>query len=166
MPKCPSIFCNHINPDKANYCGMCAMDLNFPKEEVENRDNLYELFKEVFKEFRKDIEFTRPMMNYMIEKYGGTIAMLMFKAGKDISKEKEEKHVCPKEGLYSIFMKRLKELKSNSSNIIRFPLVFEKLCTSFQITKKQCWDILFMFRDFGLIEIINGQGIKIKQREL
>jgi len=67
----------------------------------------------------------------------------------------------PKSGLYSIFLDRLKELKPNSSGTIRFPVVFEKLCASFQITKKQCWDILFMFRDFGLIEIIKGQGIKV-----
>ncbi len=161
MPNCPSKFCNHINPEGANYCGMCATDLSLPKEEIENRDTLYELFREVFKEYRKDIEFDRPMINYMIEKYGGTIAMFMFKVGRSLGNEKEEKLKYPKKGLYSMFLKRLKELKPDSSDIIRFPKVFEKLCTSFQMTKKQCWEILFMFRDFGLIEIVRGQGVKI-----
>ena len=161
MPKCPSKFCDHINPENANYCGMCSTDLSLPKEEVENRDNLYELFSKVFKEYKKDMEFSRPMINYMIEKYGGTIAMFMFKVGRSLGDEKEEKIELPKEGLYSIFMERLKVLKPETSGIIRFPVVFEKLCTSFQMTKKQCWEILFMFRDFGLIKIIKGQGVKI-----
>jgi hypothetical protein len=74
----------------------------------------------------------------------------------------EEKEIqLPKRGLYSVFLDRLKELKPNNSGIIRFPEIFEKLCSSFQITKKQCWDVLFMFRDFGLIEIVKGQGIKV-----
>lgn len=83
------------------------------------------------------------------------------KEDKSECKTKEEKVEYPKNGLYSVFLDRMKELKPNSSGIIRFPVVFEKLCASFQITKKQCWDILFMFRDFGLIEIVKGQGIKI-----
>ena len=57
MPKYPSKFCDHINPEGANYCGMCATDLSLPKKEVENRDTLYELFSKVFKEYRKDAEF-------------------------------------------------------------------------------------------------------------
>jgi len=103
------------------------------------------------------------MFDYMIEKHGATIAIFMFKIGNDFDGKKveEEKVEFPKKGLYSLFLDRMKELKPNSSGVIRFPVVFEKLCASFQITKKQCWDILFMFRDFELIEIVKGQGIKI-----
>ena len=161
MPKCPSKFCDHINPNGANYCGMCATDLNLSEKEIENRDTLYELFREVFKKVGKYEDFDRAAMNYLIEKHGATIAMFMLEIGKSYEKEKDEKIEYPKKGLYSIFLKRLKELKPDKSGIIRFPKVFEKLCSSFQITKKQCWDILFMFRDFGLIEIVRGQGVRI-----
>jgi len=162
MPKCPSKFCDCINSEDANYCGMCGADLNLPEKEIKNRDTLYEVFKETFKLVDKDFDFSRADMNYFIERYGATVAILLLNVGKDIGKENEEKIEYPKRGLYSLFLDRMKELKSNSSGIIRFPEVFEKLCTSFQITKKQCWEILFMFRDFGFIEIIKGQGIKIK----
>ncbi len=161
MPQCPSKFCNHINSEGANYCGMCATDLSLPKEEIENRDTLYELFKEVFKELGKFEDFSRADMNYLIGRHGATIAMFMLKVGKSYDKETEDRFDYPQKGLYSIFLKRLKDLKPDKSGIIRFPKVFEKLCTSFQITKKQCWEILFMFRDFGLIEIVKGQGVKI-----
>jgi len=83
--------------------------------------------------------------------------------GKNLNSKGRKQYMTEysKNGLYSLFLDRLNELKPNSSGIIRFPIVFEKLCASFQITKKQCWDILFMFRDFGLIEIVKGQGVKI-----
>jgi len=168
MPKCPSKFCDNINPEGANYCGKCAMDLRLSEEEVRNRDKLYEVFSELFKMYneknKEKMEFNRSMFDYMIEKHGATIAVFMFNMEDDLNKgkkAKEEKIEFPKRGLYSLFLDRMKELKPNSSGIIRFPEVFEKLCSSFQITKKQCWDILFMFRDFGLVEIIKGQGIKI-----
>jgi len=168
MPKCPSKFCDSMNPEDANYCGKCAMDLRLSEEEVRNRDNLYEVFNELFRMYneknKEKIEFSRSMFDYMIEKHGATIAIFMFNIGEDFNKDKkveEKKSELPKGGLYSLFLDRMKELKPNSSGIIRFPVVFEKLCASFQITKKQCWDILFMFRDFGLIEIVKGQGIKI-----
>lgn len=169
MPKCPSKFCDNIVQEGANYCGKCSTDLHLPKEEIENRDKLYEVFNELFRMYneknKEKIEFSRSMFDYMIEKHGATIAIFMFKIGNDFNDDKkieEKKSEFPKEGLYSLFLDRLKELKPNSSGIIRFPEVFEKLCTSFQITKKQCWDTLFMFRDFGLIEIVKGQGVIIK----
>ena len=168
MPKCPYKFCDFVNEEGTNYCGKCATDLHLSKEEIENRDKLYEVFSKLFKmyneKYKEKMKFNRSMFDYMIEKRGATIAVFMFNIGNDFNngkKAKEEKIEFPKRGLYSLFLDRLKELKSNSSGIIRFPVVFEKLCASFQITKKQCWDIIFMFRDFGLIEIIKGQGIKI-----
>lgn len=66
-------------------------------------------------------------------------------------------------GLYSLALNRLKELdKSYKSGIIRFPKVFEKLCATFFITKEQAWELLFIFNEFGFIEIVPFQGIKIK----
>ena len=65
-------------------------------------------------------------------------------------------------GLYRIALERLKELeKPLGSKIIRFPEVFNKLCSTFSITKEESWEILFMFRDLGFIEIVPYQGIRI-----
>jgi len=65
-------------------------------------------------------------------------------------------------GLYRTALERLKELdKPLGTKIIRFPKVFGKLCSTFSITKQECWELLFMFRDLGFIEIIPYQGIKI-----
>jgi len=69
------------------------------------------------------------------------------------------------EGLYSLVLKRLKEIDAPRSGVIRFPYVFEKLCRNFSITKKQCWDILLMLRDFDFIEIIPGHGIKLIDKD-
>jgi len=66
-------------------------------------------------------------------------------------------------GLYTIALKRLMELKPNpKSGIIRFPKVFEKLCSTFSITKQECWEILLTFRDIRIIEIVPNQGIKLR----
>lgn len=69
-----------------------------------------------------------------------------------------------KTGLYGIFFKRLEELNGSSHpGIIRFPVVFKKLCRNFSITKKECWGLLFTLRDFEMIEIVPFQGIRIKE---
>ncbi len=66
-------------------------------------------------------------------------------------------------GLYTIALERLRKLEASpKSGIIRFPNVFEKLCSPFSITKEQAWEILFILRDFGFIEIVPYQGIKLK----
>lgn len=68
-----------------------------------------------------------------------------------------------REGLYSILIRRLKELKvSTKKEIIPFSDVFGKLCRNFSISKKECWDILFLLRDVEIIEIVPFHGIKIK----
>ncbi len=67
-----------------------------------------------------------------------------------------------KRGLYSILFKRLKEVQfSVKKEIIPFTDVFAKICRTFSITKKECWDILFLTRDMGAIEIVPFHGIKI-----
>jgi hypothetical protein len=68
------------------------------------------------------------------------------------------------QGLYFIFMKRLKEIKTNS-NFISFPDVFEKLCRNFSIKKEECWKILRYLKNIGAIEITFSHGITIKDFE-
>ena len=68
-------------------------------------------------------------------------------------------------GLYSLFLKRLCEIKTKNE-IIPFPLVFQKICANFSISKEECWEILFLFRDIGFIEIHTGHGIKILKKEM
>lgn len=67
-------------------------------------------------------------------------------------------------GLYSLFLDRLKQVGSKNSRtgIIAFPDLFEKLCRNFSISKKECWELLFLLREFGLIEIVAGHGVRIK----
>jgi len=65
-------------------------------------------------------------------------------------------------GLYSICLNRLEELQeSYNQGVIPFSEVFQKICSNFSITKLQCWDILFLIRDAGFIDIVKFRGIKI-----
>lgn len=68
-------------------------------------------------------------------------------------------------GLYSLFLKRLCEIKTKKK-IIPFSDVFEKICRSFSMTKEECWEVLFLLRDTGFIEINRGHGIKIIKKEM
>jgi len=62
-------------------------------------------------------------------------------------------------GLYAIALERLEEIHTSKSGIISFPQVFEKLAVSFSIPKHHVWEMLFVFRDVGLIRIVRGHGI-------
>ncbi|MBS3071163.1 hypothetical protein J4407_02585 [Candidatus Pacearchaeota archaeon] len=64
-------------------------------------------------------------------------------------------------GLYSLALIRIKECEKVKGEIIRFPILFEKLCRSFSIKKKEAWELLFILSDFGFIEIVRFHGIKI-----
>ncbi len=66
--------------------------------------------------------------------------------------------------LYRLALERIDSCKESNRKIIPFPKIFLKLCGSFAITKKESWEILFILRDFGLIEIIPHHGVKIKER--
>ena len=69
-------------------------------------------------------------------------------------------------GLYSILLRRLDEIsKTSNSEIIPLPVVFEKICRNFSIKKEECWEILFLLRDLGVIDIIPYHGIKINFRK-
>lgn len=65
-------------------------------------------------------------------------------------------------GLYGILFQRLEELrKQYHREIIAFPHLFEKICRNFSINKKQAWEILFLLKEFQLIEIVRGHGVRI-----
>lgn len=65
-------------------------------------------------------------------------------------------------GLYGILFQRLEGLRQQyPKEIISFPHLFEKLCRNFSISKKQCWELLFLLREFELIEIVTGHGVRI-----
>ena len=59
-----------------------------------------------------------------------------------------------------VVIERLKTLNTKNG-IIRFPLVFYKLCSSLQITKESAWLILMDLENEGLIEIVRNNGIKL-----
>lgn len=63
-------------------------------------------------------------------------------------------------GLYGLAMQRLKECNGDKE-VIKFPDVFSKLCRGFSISKDKCWELLFLFRDAGFIEIVCGHGIRV-----
>ena len=65
------------------------------------------------------------------------------------------------QGLYGLAFERLRACRNNNG-IIRFPDVFSKLCTGFSIKKEDCWELLFFFKDMGMIEIICGHGVRVK----
>ena len=66
-------------------------------------------------------------------------------------------------GLYGLFLERLAQAKTScKKEIIPFPVVFEKLCLNFSITKPKCWEVLFLLRDTGFIQIVAGHGVKLK----
>ncbi len=44
-----------------------------------------------------------------------------------------------------------------------FPVVFERLGTLFHLKKDECWELLFIYREFGFIEIVKGHGIRMKK---
>jgi hypothetical protein len=65
------------------------------------------------------------------------------------------------QGFYQLAIQRIKECRSNNG-IIKFPELFGKLCTGFSIKKEECWELLFLFRDLGFIEIICGHGVRVR----
>jgi len=77
-------------------------------------------------------------------------------------------HLAVSSGLYRMVIQRIEKLEKFSdskSKIIRFPVIFRKLCTSLQIRKETCWELLFLFSDLGIVEIIPYQGIRLKKRK-
>ena len=67
--------------------------------------------------------------------------------------------------LEDLVFRRLQELHQPMfpDQIIRFPLVFSKICPILCLTKDQAWLILKKLEKFGIIEIVPYQGIKIRK---
>jgi hypothetical protein len=71
-----------------------------------------------------------------------------------------------KSGLYTLTLRRISKMETAPNRIIRFPKIFESLCRSFQISKGECWELLFLLREFGFIDVIQFQGVKINKKML
>lgn len=65
-------------------------------------------------------------------------------------------------GLYGLALKRIKDCERVKGEIIPFPKIFERLCCCFSIKKQEAFEILFIMRDFDLIEIKKFHGVIIK----
>lgn len=65
-------------------------------------------------------------------------------------------------GLYSLAFERIKQCEKIKGEVIRFPKIFEKLCRSYSIKKHEAWELIYLFKEFDLIEIKPYHGIKIK----
>jgi hypothetical protein len=94
------------------------------------------------------------------------------KQDSDVKKEAENSNNLTlnfRGGVYGIVFRRIVELEKNAnlkSGIIRFPILFTKLCTSLQITKKEAWELIFLFSDLGVLEVIPYQGVRLKKSSL
>jgi len=67
----------------------------------------------------------------------------------------------PDQGLYFIFLERIAACKKPGKEIIRFPDIMSKLGASFSLPKKKIFELLYIFKDLGLIDIICGHGVKV-----
>jgi len=70
--------------------------------------------------------------------------------------------------MHTLLIKRLTELEKEAnlkSGIIRFPVVFEKICRNFSVNKKDAWEILFHLSELKVIRIVPYQGIVIKNQK-
>jgi hypothetical protein len=63
----------------------------------------------------------------------------------------------------NLVLKRIRDLGQPifPNQIIRFPMVFSKICPIYCLTKGQAWTILKRLEQHGLIEVVPYQGIKI-----
>ncbi len=67
-------------------------------------------------------------------------------------------------GLYSVLFRRLNEIKNKyHEDIISFPHLFGKLCRNFSISKQECWELMFLLKEFELIEIVKGHGVRVRK---
>jgi len=89
---------------------------------------------------------------------------------KENKKRRKDKFVFSEDDELSIehlVLNRLKKLYQPllPDQIIRFPLVFSKICAILCLTKGQAWSILKRLEKAGCIEIVPYQGIRIKQTQ-
>lgn len=67
----------------------------------------------------------------------------------------------PKDSLYIILLERIASCKKPGEDLIKFPIIFSKVASSFSIPKEKVWNILYFLHDLNLIKIVFGHGIKI-----
>jgi hypothetical protein len=65
-------------------------------------------------------------------------------------------------GLYSLALLRIKECEQLRGEVISFSKIFESLCRQFSIKKSDAWELLFILRDFGFIDIVKFHGVIFK----
>ena len=167
--KCPSHFCNHENPDGANYCEECGLDLKMSEQQILAWDGLYASFMTMQKEFNdkglKKMNMSLKEFRSMVERHPEVAFTIGVSVALDKSKKVPEvdmKEVSfPKSGLYSIFLKRLKKLEKHPNKLIKFPVIFQTVCSNFKMTKDEAWDVLFMLNEFGLIELVPFNGVRL-----
>lgn len=84
-----------------------------------------------------------------------------------ISNKNQKKRLSKQEdlSLEDLVFRRLQELHQPMfpDQIIRFPLVFSKICPILCLTKDEAWQVLKKLDESGNIEIVPYQGIRIKQ---
>lgn len=175
--KCSSKFCNHDNPEDANYCGACGLNLKMDKEYVLFWDGLYAGFLSIkernlkgFKPPKDAIEMNLREFRLMMERHPEFAYIIGLQEGLNSKNNKLDQNDTkdledvefPKSGLYSIFLKRLKKIEIRPNKIIKFPEIFQTVCCNFKMTKEECWDVLFMLNEFGLIQIVPFNGIRLK----
>jgi hypothetical protein len=68
-------------------------------------------------------------------------------------------------GLYNLALNRLLKTQ-RGRKIVPFPEVFQELCRSFSIKKDEAWELLFILRDFGFVELVRGHGIRINKQQI
>ena len=147
------------NPENAIHCNECGIKLDLPKMEIKARDLLFDIFSKFSDKFEPEFKLTRELIDVMVERNGATMLFVFIQSMK-MEDDVQQPEKFPK-GLYSIFIDRLKKLETRKGRIIRFPKVFECICTNFKMTKEECWDILFMLNEFKIIELIPYHGIKL-----
>jgi hypothetical protein len=62
-------------------------------------------------------------------------------------------------GLYCLALRRIEECEKIKGEMISFPIVFQSLCRSFSIKKREAWEILFILREFGAIKFVPTRGV-------
>lgn len=166
--KCPSRFCGFENEDKANFCGKCDLDLKIDSRIVLVWDGLYASFLDTKDEmgykFPKDISLLRfremmkesPLLAFVLGMRG---AMKWNKSNEE-PYEKKEKISFSKKWFVFYFFEKIKETRPNK--IIKFPKIFQSVCTNFKMTKEKAWDVLLMLNEFEIIELIPFNGVKLK----
>ena len=63
-------------------------------------------------------------------------------------------------GLYNLAVERIEKCEKVRKGIIPFPIIFESLCRSFSITKKEAWEIVKLLKDRSMVDAIGGSIVK------